>query len=121
VKRRNTIMSRSGDMVISRIEIELAAHGGNDNGRLPVTIEDFVRYVEAEYSALETRRQALWQEISNSLHDGAPSIGDIEWPKPAEGDDDADPLFDSKRGYVEQMDRYKRHQGKATTRKGRAA
>jgi hypothetical protein len=37
-------LSRSGHMVISRIEIELAAHGGNDNGRLPVTFEDFVQY-----------------------------------------------------------------------------
>jgi hypothetical protein len=37
-------LSRSGHMVISRIEIELAAHGGNDNGRLPVTVEDFVHY-----------------------------------------------------------------------------
>jgi len=36
-------LSRSGHMVISRIEIELAAHGGND-GRLPVTVEDFVHY-----------------------------------------------------------------------------
>jgi hypothetical protein len=31
-------------MVISCIEIELAHHGGNDNGRLPVTTDDFVRY-----------------------------------------------------------------------------
>ena len=37
-------LSRSGHMVISRIEIELAHHGGNDNGRLPVTTEDFVEY-----------------------------------------------------------------------------
>lgn len=38
------VLSRSGHMVISRVEIELAAHGGNDNGRLPVTTEDFVQY-----------------------------------------------------------------------------
>jgi hypothetical protein len=31
-------------MVISRIEIELAHHGGNDNGQLPVTTDDFVEY-----------------------------------------------------------------------------
>lgn len=37
-------LSRSAHMIISRIEIELAHHGGNDNGRLPVTTEDFVRY-----------------------------------------------------------------------------
>lgn len=37
-------LSRAAHQVISRIEIELAAHGGNDNGRLPVTTADFVGY-----------------------------------------------------------------------------
>ena len=37
-------LSASGHLVMSRIEIELAHHGGNDNGRLPVTTDDFVRY-----------------------------------------------------------------------------
>jgi hypothetical protein len=31
-------------MIISRVEIELACHGGNDNGKLPVTTDDFVEY-----------------------------------------------------------------------------
>lgn len=34
----------SARKVISRIEIELGHHGGNDNGRLPVTTNDFVEY-----------------------------------------------------------------------------
>src|SRR5215471_14030259 len=37
-------LSRSGHMIISRIEIELASHGGNDNGRLPVTKQHFLDY-----------------------------------------------------------------------------
>jgi hypothetical protein len=37
-------LSLSAHRVISRIEIELARHGGNDNGRLPVTFEDFIAY-----------------------------------------------------------------------------
>ena len=37
-------LSRSAHLVIARIEVELAHHGGNDNGRLPVTTEDFVAY-----------------------------------------------------------------------------
>jgi hypothetical protein len=40
----------------------------------------------------------------------------VEWPEP-EGDDDPDPLFDSRRDYVTQIDRYKEFQGKATDRK----
>jgi hypothetical protein len=38
------VLSRTAHMVISRIEIELGHHGGNDNGKLPVTTDDFVEY-----------------------------------------------------------------------------
>lgn len=37
-------LSLSAHRVLSRIEIELAHHGGTDNGRLPVTYNDFVQY-----------------------------------------------------------------------------
>src|SRR5215471_12355330 len=37
-------LSLSAHRVMSRIEIELAHHGGNDNGRLPVTKQDFIDY-----------------------------------------------------------------------------
>jgi hypothetical protein len=37
-------LSVSAHRVISRIEIELAHHGGNDNGNLPVTKHDFMAY-----------------------------------------------------------------------------
>src|SRR5947209_5191059 len=38
------VLSLSAHKVISRIEIELAHHGGNDNGKLPVTYQDFLEY-----------------------------------------------------------------------------
>lgn len=37
-------LSLSARRVIERIEIELAHHGGNDNGRLPVTYQNFCDY-----------------------------------------------------------------------------
>ena len=37
-------LSLSAHRVISRIEIELADHGGNNNGALPVTKQDFIEY-----------------------------------------------------------------------------
>jgi hypothetical protein len=37
-------LSLSGRRVLERIEIELAQHGGQDNGGLPVTYDDFERY-----------------------------------------------------------------------------
>src|SRR5262249_43617721 len=38
------MLSLSAHKVISRIDIELAHHGGNDNGKLPVTYQDFIDY-----------------------------------------------------------------------------
>jgi hypothetical protein len=37
-------MSRAGHQVLARVEIELADHGGMDNGNLPVTFDQFVDY-----------------------------------------------------------------------------
>jgi hypothetical protein len=37
-------LSLGAHRVLSRIEIELAHHGGKDNGKLPVTYDDFQRY-----------------------------------------------------------------------------
>jgi hypothetical protein len=37
-------LSLSAHRLMSRIEVELGHHGGNDNGRLPVTFEDFIEY-----------------------------------------------------------------------------
>jgi hypothetical protein len=38
------VLSLSAHRVLSRIEIEWAHHGGQDNGHLPVTFDDFERY-----------------------------------------------------------------------------
>jgi hypothetical protein len=37
-------LSQSGHRVLARLEIEIAHHGGKDNGRLPVTFENFQNY-----------------------------------------------------------------------------
>jgi hypothetical protein len=38
------VLSQSAHRAISRLELELCYHGGNDNGKLPVTFDDFVEY-----------------------------------------------------------------------------
>ena len=38
------VLSLAAHRVLARIEIELAHHGGNGNGQLPVTFNDFVHY-----------------------------------------------------------------------------
>jgi hypothetical protein len=38
------VLSLSAHRALSRIEVELAHHGGQDNGKLPVTFDDFAEY-----------------------------------------------------------------------------
>jgi hypothetical protein len=52
------VLSRSAHMVIARVEIELAHHGGNDNGRLPITNEDFIAYGMDRSSVAPAIREA---------------------------------------------------------------
>jgi len=40
----NRVLSQSAHRAISRIELELCYHGGNDNGQLPITFENFIDY-----------------------------------------------------------------------------
>jgi hypothetical protein len=71
----------------------------------------------AAIAAAEKKTGGIMRKIARDLRAVAPDGDDYDWPEPADGDDDPDPLFDSTRDYVEQIDRYKQHQGKATTRK----
>ena len=52
------VLSRAAHLVISRIEIELGHHGGNDNGQLPVTVEQFVQYGVHPMSVAPATREA---------------------------------------------------------------
>jgi hypothetical protein len=70
---------------------------------------------EEEAEELAAEAADLTDQIDEELESEAPSVDDFDWPDPDEGFED--PLFDSTREYVEQIDRYKNHQGKRTTRK----
>jgi hypothetical protein len=52
------VLSRSAHMVISRVEIELAHHGGNENDRLPVLTENFIDYGMHRSSVAPALREA---------------------------------------------------------------
>jgi hypothetical protein len=51
-------LSRAAHLLISRIEIELARHGGNENGRLAVTTANFVEYGVHHESVAPAIREA---------------------------------------------------------------
>jgi hypothetical protein len=75
--------------------------------------------LQAAIEAYQEKIQPILDAIESDLEDEAPSIEDYDWPEPDEGDEDDDPLFDSTRDYVEQVDRFKDHQGKPTERRAR--
>jgi hypothetical protein len=58
----------------------------------------------------------VWRVVAREIRRALPDISQIEWPEP-EPPDESDALYDSRRSYVEQVNRFKRHQGKSTTRK----
>ncbi len=77
--------------------------------------------VLAAIAAFEKKASPVLRKIERDLEAEAPDVDTYDWPEPAEGDEDPDPLFDSTRQangtareYVEQVDRYKEHQGKPT-------
>jgi hypothetical protein len=66
-----------------------------------------------EYEGWAKRQKALWHAIAESLEaDATPIVDEVDWPAPKEGNEDRNPLFDSTRSYIEQIDVFKHHQGK---------
>jgi hypothetical protein len=48
--------------------------------------------------------------LADALHEI--DLPDFDWPEPRPADEDPDPLYDSRRSYLDQIARYKRHLGK---------
>jgi hypothetical protein len=70
-----------------------------------------------EHRAWIELAKPVWHAIREKCDENEPRIDDVEWVEPFEPDEDPDPLFDSTRDYVTQVDRFKRHQGKPTASK----
>ena len=75
-------------------------------------LDELQELIDEREDALTERIEALLETIQEELEDAKPDIDDYEWPSPAEGDEFEDPLFDSRRGYLDQIDRYARFKGK---------
>jgi hypothetical protein len=56
------------------------------------------------------RAERQWSDLANALR--AVDLPTFDWPQPKPADEDDDPLYDSCRSYLDQIARYKRHQGK---------
>ena len=72
----------------------------------------FAAQFSARIDDLSARTEALFHGMTGLLAEQMPDADDFEWPEPADGDEDGDPLFASTRSYVQQVDRFKLHQQK---------
>jgi hypothetical protein len=70
------------------------------------------RKMLAAVKRYEAKAKRLFRKIERDLEAGAPDLDAYDWPEPEEGEEDSNPLFDSTRDYIEQVGRYKHHQGK---------
>jgi hypothetical protein len=52
-------LSRGAHQFLSRLEIELAHHGGNDNGKLPLTYQDLIDYGMGRDQIAPAMREAV--------------------------------------------------------------
>jgi hypothetical protein len=73
-------LSLSARRVLDRVEIELADHGGADNGRLPVTYDDFERYGIHRHAVGPAIREAVALGFLEITDPGR--AGNAEWRKP---------------------------------------
>jgi hypothetical protein len=60
-----------------------------------------------------TALRQLWRQISAEMDAQIPDLADYPIPEPAEADEREEALYNSARGYLEQIEEYKAFQGRA--------
>jgi hypothetical protein len=71
------VLSQGAHRVMARIEIEHADHGGAENGRLPVTFDDFERYGMDPHSVASAQREVQALGFAEITKRGRPSESDF--------------------------------------------
>jgi hypothetical protein len=74
------VLSLSAHRVIDRISIEMAHHGGQDNGVLPVTYDDFVAYGIDRHAVAPAIREAEALGFIEVTERGRASAGEFRSP-----------------------------------------
>jgi hypothetical protein len=84
----------------------------SDVDALNEEISEFVERVREREQDIAERAAPLIRRIERDHMEIKPEAGAFDWPEAEEGDEDEDPLYDSTRSYIGQIDRYREHQGK---------
>ena len=87
--------------------------------RFAERITQHLEAINGQVAEFYARTQSVWTAIGDDLEDNAPDPDEVDWPEPEDPEEPDDPLFNSSRSYIEQIDRYKRHQGKPVARRAR--
>jgi hypothetical protein len=82
------------------------------NAELATVVE---RY-EEPFTEIADRFNSILGTITAEMRARMPDVEEIDWPEPADGDEDDDPLFDSARDYIEQIDRFRKHLDNSATK-----
>ena len=73
-------LSLSGHRILARVEIELASHGGRDNGKLPVTFADFEEFGVHQMAIAPGIREACALGLLEVTRRGAGGHGEFRTP-----------------------------------------
>jgi hypothetical protein len=73
-------LSLSARRILDRLEIEFASHGGTDNGKLPVTYDDFERYGIHRHAIAPAIREVVALGFLEVTEEGR--AGNSEWRRP---------------------------------------
>lgn len=119
-------LQRRNDQVAETVEEQLA----EINRAVDEQYQRELKKLEADYrkisAAYEQQRRRweqeakpVYQRIAKTLDDRRPDVHEFDWSQAVDSDEDPNPLFDSTRDYLEQIEAYKSYQGKPTTRRNK--
>jgi hypothetical protein len=73
--------------------------------------------IRAAHDAWVQHAEPVWKAIADRLAERMSDEIDVRPHSDWQANEDSNPLYDSTRGYIDQVDRFKRHQGKPTQRR----
>jgi hypothetical protein len=80
------------------------------------TFDEAIEHLREQITEMEDKfvkqAEAVIAEMKSAMEEEGPDADEFEWPEPAEADEDSDPLYDSTRQYLKQVERFRRHKGK---------
>ena len=82
-----------------------------------IRMAEHVEAINAEIEQFYDQAEPVFSDITSDLEDKKPDPDDLEWPAGYLADEFDDQLFQSERSYLDQIARYKEHQGKPTARR----